>query len=93
MKLPKVIVTYCPRCKAHTEHTPSIYKKGKDRKTSMGARYHEEIKHGYGGQKYPELVRTWKTTKKQVIKLKCKKCGYTVVRPGIRMRKIEIVEK
>ncbi|MGC8568859.1 MAG: 50S ribosomal protein L44e [Nitrososphaeria archaeon] len=93
MKIPSVIVTYCPRCKKHTEHEVSIYKKGKERSMSYGARYHEEVKHGYGGQKYPELKRTAKTTKKVTLKLKCKECGYTIMKEGIRLRKAEIVEQ
>ena len=60
---------------------------------SWGARKHEEEKKGYGGQKYPELKRTAKTTKKQTLKLTCKECGYTIMKEGIRMKRIEIVEK
>ena len=93
MKVPNVIVTYCPRCRRHTEHIVSLYKKGKEGGLAWGVRRHEEEKKGYGGQKYPELKRTAKTTKKQTLKLKCKECGYTIVKEGIRMKKIEIVEK
>lgn len=57
---------------------------------SWGARKHEEEKKGYGGQKYPELVRTAKTTKKVTLKLKCKVCGYTLMKKGIRLRKAEL---
>jgi len=46
--------------------------------------------HGYGGQKYPELKRTAKTTKKISAKLECKKCGYTGFRYRTRLRKIDI---
>jgi large subunit ribosomal protein L44e len=51
---------------------------------------HELEKHGYGGQKWPELKRTAKTTKKQVLRLKCRTCGFEVARLGIRLRKLEI---
>jgi large subunit ribosomal protein L44e len=91
MKVPKEINTYCPRCKKHTEHTVSLYKKGKDRSMALGVRKHEEEKKGYGGQKFPEQKRTAKTTKKQMLKLKCKTCGYTLQREGIRLRRVEIV--
>jgi large subunit ribosomal protein L44e len=77
----------------HTVHTVSIYKKGKERRSSAGARHHEQDKKGYGGQKFPELIRTAKTTKKISLKLKCKKCSKTIQKPGIRLRKAEIVEK
>ena len=90
MKIPKVIRTYCPRCKTHTEHSVSIYKKGRERNMSWGARKHEEDKKGYGGQKFPELVRTAKTTKKVTLKLKCKNCGYTLMKKGVRLRKAEL---
>ncbi|GBC73688.1 hypothetical protein HRbin04_01094 [archaeon HR04] len=90
MKVPKEINTYCPRCKKHTIHTISLYKKGKERGTAWGVRRHEEEKKGYGGQKYPEQKRTAKTTKKQLLKFKCKDCGYTLQRYGIRLRKVEI---
>lgn len=91
MKIPKEIRTYCARCKKHTIHTISLYRKGKERASAIGARRHAEDKKGYGGQKYPELVRTAKTTKKQTLKLKCKECGRESLRKGIRLRKAEIV--
>lgn len=90
MKMPKEVHTYCPKCKHHTIHSATIYKKGKERATALGARRHAEDKKGYGGQKFPELVRTAKTTKKQTLKLKCKDCGYTIMKKGIRLRKLEI---
>jgi len=91
MKIPKETLTYCPRCNKHTNHAISIYKKGKERASSLGARRHAEDKKGYGGQKFPELIRTAKTTKKQTVKLKCSVCGYVLVRQGVRLRKLEIL--
>jgi len=90
MKFVKEMNTYCPKCNKHTPHGVSIYKAGKQRATAAGARRHEEDIHGYGGQKFPKLVRTAKTTKKQVLRLKCKECGKYVSRLGIRLRKLEI---
>jgi len=57
---------------------------------ALGARRHAEDKKGYGGQKFPELKRTSKTTKKQTLNLKCKECGRERLKPGIRLRKLEI---
>lgn len=91
MKMPKEVSTYCPRCKKHTIHTISLYKKGKDRKGALGTRRHAEDKKGYGGQKFPELKRTAKTTKKQTLKYKCKECNYTIQKEGLRLRKLEIL--
>jgi large subunit ribosomal protein L44e len=90
MKMVKEMNTYCPKDNKHTVHTVSIYKAGKQRATAVGARRHEEDIHGYGGQKFPKLVRTAKTTKKVVLRLKCKECGTIVPRLGIRLRKLEI---
>jgi large subunit ribosomal protein L44e len=90
MKIVKEINTYCPKENKHTIHTVSIYKAGKQRAGSVGGRRHEEDTHGYGGQKFPKLIRTAKTTKKQVLRLKCKDCGKMVTRLGIRLRKLEI---
>jgi large subunit ribosomal protein L44e len=90
MKIPKTVNTYCPKCKAQTTHTISVYKKGRDRVLSAGNRRHEREKHGYGGQKYPELKRTAKTSKKVVLNRKCKKCGYITQGKAIRIRKADI---
>ncbi len=90
MKIAKEINTHCSKCRQHTIHSVSSYKKGKERSLAGGVRRHEIEKHGYGGQKWPELKRTAKTTKKQLIKLKCKECGYTNLRLFGRLNKLEI---
>lgn len=92
MKFPKEITTFCPFCRKHTVHSVGMYKRGKERASSWGARRQAGRKHGYGGQKYPELVRTAKTTKRQTLKLKCKECNKEIMRKGVRLRKVEIVE-
>jgi large subunit ribosomal protein L44e len=92
MKFPKEIRTSCQHCHHHTIHTVSIYKRGKERASSWGARRQAKRKRGYGGQKFPELVRTAKTTKKATLRLKCKECNKEVMRDGIRLRKAEIVQ-
>jgi len=91
-KYPKVIVTYCPRCRAHTEHSVTIYKHGKRRGIAEGERRYERKKRGYGSKRKPEQKRFAKTTKKVVLKLKCNKCSYIVHRRGIRLKKAELVE-
>jgi len=90
MKVPKEMRVYCPKCKTHTDHQVSIYKKGKDRAMAVGNRRHERDEHGYGGQKFPKLKRTAKTTKKQLLRLTCRTCDDTRYRFGIRLRKLEI---
>jgi large subunit ribosomal protein L44e len=90
MKMQKEMRKFCPKCKTHTAQSVSIYKKGKDGKTALGARRHAEDKKGYGGQKFPELKRTAKTTKKITLKYTCKTCQRKSMREGMRMRKLEI---
>jgi len=93
MKVPKVIVTYCPRCKTHTEHLVTIYKHGKRRTLAQGQRRYLRKQQGYGSKRKPEQKRFAKVTKKVVLKLKCTKCGYIQHRKGIRLKRVELVEK
>jgi len=90
MIVPKEIRTYCPRCKMHTIHKVSLYKKGRESRLRWGVKKHEWEKKGYGGQKWPQQRRKAKTTKKAVLKLKCTQCGHILHKEGIRIRKIEI---
>jgi len=92
VKVPKVIVTYCPRCKTHTEHSVTIYKAGKRRALAEGERRYRRKQEGYGSKRKPEQKRFAKVTKKIVLKLKCRKCGYILHRRGIRLKKVELVE-
>ena len=91
MKVPREIRTYCPRCRKHTVHTISLYKPGKRRSLAEGQRRYLAKLKGYGSKRKPEQKKTAKITKKQVLRLKCRECGYIRHRKGIRLRKIEIV--
>lgn len=91
MKIQKELRKFCPKCKTHTSQVIAIYKKGKDRRTAEGARRHEEDKRGYGGQKFPELKRTAKTSKKITLRYTCKNCQRKSMREGMRIRKLEIL--
>ena len=86
MKIGKETNRHCPKCNKHTVNVISIYKAGKQRGSSLGARTHEK-----GGQKFPELKRTAKTTKKITLRYKCKECSKVVMGRGFRIRKLEIV--
>jgi len=92
VKIPKEVNTYCPRCKTHTLHSVTLYKAGKRRALAQGERRYARKKKGYGSKRKPEQKRFAKVTKKQVLKLTCKKCGYILHRKGIRLKKLEIVE-
>ena len=91
MRVPKEIRTYCPKCRKYTVHTVMLYKPGKRRTLAAGQRRYLAKQKGYGSKRKPEQKITVKLTKKQVLKLKCKECGYTIHREGIRLRKLEIV--
>ncbi|MHA1594826.1 MAG: 50S ribosomal protein L44e [Candidatus Baldrarchaeia archaeon] len=91
MKVPRQIRTYCPRCRTHTIHTVSLYKKGKERALAQGRRRYERKKKGYGSQPKPIQRKQAKVTKKQVLKLKCNQCGHILHREGIRLKRLEIV--
>jgi len=67
-----------------------LYRAGKRRALAKGERRHERQKKGYGGQKYPLQRKFAKTSKKQVLNLKCKVCGYMRHRKSIRLRKLVI---
>src|SRR2546430_16238259 len=92
MKFPKEMRTFCPSCKRHTLHSVSLYKRGKERASFWGARRQARRKRGYGGQKFPELIRTAKTTKKATRRLKCKECKKAGMGKGKRLRKAALVE-
>ena len=90
MRAPRVMRVNCPRCKTHTEHSVSLYKKGRERTLSRGRRRYNRKLRGYGSQPKPEQKKFAKTTKKLTMVLKCKKCGYMLMRRGIRLKKLEI---
>src|SRR3989475_9070632 len=88
-KYPKEINTYCPKCKHHTAHAVAVYKAGKQRTLSWGARLQERRKHGYGEQKIPQLKNTAQTNKKTPFKLKNRTCNNKNKRLGNKLIKTE----
>ena len=90
MIIPKTMNTYCPKCRIHTEHDTSLYKRGRDRSLAEGNRRYVRKKKGYGGQPRSVQRKMSKTTKKQTLMLKCKVCNRFNQRKGIRLRKVEI---
>jgi len=93
VKFPKRIRTYCPRCRTHTEHTVAVYKHGKRRSMALGQRRYVRKQKGYGSKRRPEQKRYAKVTKKVVLKITCTRCSYKRHILGIRLKKIELVEK
>lgn len=92
MKIPREVNTYCPKCNVYTAHSVFLYKGGKRRSMAEGERRYSRKKRGYGSKRKPEQKRFAKVTKKQTLKLTCKKCGKTIQKRGIRLKKLEIVE-
>ena len=93
MNLPKEVKRFCPKCNTHTKQKISQYKAGKRRGSAIGERRHAEDKKGYGGQKFPKLAKPAKTTKKYTPILTCTVCKKKWNKPGIRVRKVELIAK
>jgi large subunit ribosomal protein L44e len=75
----------------HTDFAVSLYKAGKRRGAKKGERHQARRKKGYGGQKFPLQHNQAKVTKKQSLQLDCKECNYTLMRKGIRVKKLEVI--
>jgi large subunit ribosomal protein L44e len=91
MKIPKMLRTFCPKCKTHTEHAITIYKAGKRHGARKGERDQALRKKGYGGQKFPMQHNQAKVTKKTTLLLQCKECKHFLMREGVRLKKAEVV--
>jgi large subunit ribosomal protein L44e len=91
MKIKGELRKYCPRCKSHTIHAISTYKAGKRRSMAQGERRMKRKTKGYGS--FPKNIqkRFAKTTKKTVLKYKCKECEHTFQTKGMRLKKLEVL--
>jgi large subunit ribosomal protein L44e len=90
MKVKSELNKYCPRCKKYTVHGVSIGKPGKRRSMSEGERRMKRKTRGYGSFPKPIQKRFAKTTKKTVLKLKCKDCEHIIQSKSIRLKKVEV---
>jgi len=90
MKVKGELNKYCPRCKKHTAHVISTYKAGKRRSAAQGERRMKRKTAGYGS--FPKNIqkRFAKTTKKTVLKLKCKECEHILLSRSMRLKKVEV---
>mmetsp|Transcript_16447 Transcript_16447/g.16383 ORF Transcript_16447/g.16383 Transcript_16447/m.16383 type:complete len:101 (+) Transcript_16447:15-317(+) len=76
VNFPKKKNTYCKKCVKHQPHTITWQKKaGKASLTAQGKRRYDRKQAGFGGQTKPVFKKKVKTTKKVVLKLKCKECS------------------
>ncbi|RWS15416.1 60S ribosomal protein L44-like protein [Dinothrombium tinctorium] len=77
VNVPKTRKTYCKgKCKKHTMHKVTQYKKSKESVHAQGRRRYDRKQRGYGGQKKPILRKKAKTTKKIVLRMECSDCKY-----------------
>ena len=94
VKILKKRRTYCNnKCKKHTIHKVSQYKKGADSLKVLGKRRYDAKQQGYGGQTKPILKKKVKTTKKIVLKLECSVCKSKRLLPIKRAKSIELIEE
>merc|ERR1712188_12072 len=83
VNVPKTKKTFCAgkKCRKHTTHKVTQYKKGKDSLVAQGKRRYDAKQAGFGGQTKPILHKKAKTTKKIVLKLECTKCKAKRMKP------------
>ncbi|UYV68800.1 RPL36A [Cordylochernes scorpioides] len=91
VNVPKTRRTFCKgKCKKHTLHKVTQYKKGKDSIYAQGKRRYDRKQKGYGGQTKPIFRKKAKTTKKIVLRMECSECKYRKQLPIKRCKHFEI---
>jgi len=92
VNIPKERMTYCPgkKCKKHTKHKVTQYKKAAANKLAQGDRRYAQKQKGYGGQTKPVFRKKAKTTKKIALKLECTKCKHKRCVPIKRAKHFEL---
>jgi len=90
MKVPKLIRTYCPFCRKHTEHTLEKVKKGRPSSLNRIVRQkHRQEGIGNAG-KFSKVPGGDKPTKRHHIRLKCSECNKSHQKKGVRVKRFEI---
>jgi large subunit ribosomal protein L44e len=92
LKYPRTINRYCPKCKTHTKHNVSVYKKGKERTLNHGRRRLERHKKGYGSFPKEIFHKNAKINKKVTPILECTKCGKKQLAKSYRVKRLELQE-
>lgn len=93
VNMPKAKKNFCKKCKKHTSHKVSQYKKGKESVFAQGRRRYDEKQKGFGGQKKPIFRKKAKTTKKIVLKLECHTCKRKCLYPIKRCKVFQLGQK
>lgn len=73
MKVPKELKTYCPFCRAHSQHKVKLASKGKPRSLASGNVKHERKLKGHGGKRAGKKA-VKKQGKRQKLMLECTVC-------------------
>ena len=93
MKFPKIIRTYCPHCRKHTEHTVKLVKKkarGTARPNAQSIHRFDRKMKGYGSFPKPIPKGEGKATKKLDLRLQCSACKKSHTKKGFRAKKFEL---
>lgn len=93
VNMPKAKKCFCKKCKKHTSHKISQYRKGKESVFAQGRRRYDAKQKGYGGQKKPIFRKKAKTTKKIVLKLECGTCKRKNLYPISRCKTFVLGQK
>lgn len=91
--MPKKCKTYCPTCKAHTEHeVEKVKKKSPSAMTRIARQKKRSTGIGNRG-KFSKLPGTEKPTQRINVRYRCLKCNRSHLRKGFRARVLELVEE
>lgn len=91
--MPKTKKSFCKKCKKHTPHKVTQYKKGKESVFAQGRRRYDSKQKGFGGQKKPIFRKKAKTTRKIVLKLECQACKTKCLIPIARCKSFVLGQK
>ena len=92
MKLPRLIKTYCPYRRRHTNHDVERVKKKRASELKWGQRRFRKVTAGYGGFPRPKPEGREKPTKRVHLRYRCKECNKAHNVVGRRASKFELVE-
>ncbi len=106
VNVPKTRKTFCSgKCRKHTNHKVTQYKKGKESKFAQGIinwlitivadsltgrRRYDRKQSGYGGQSKPIFRKKAKTTKKIVLRMECTEWKHRKQLPIKRCKHFEL---
>lgn len=82
---------FCSKCNKTTDHSVSLYKKGKERTLSEGRRRYNRKLRGYGSQPKPIFRKNAKVNKRSMPLITCKECGKKCYKQAQRLKKFELV--